>query len=81
MISPSRVSRDKIEYCKIIKELNRKGITVEYATEHDNAHEYVSFLMYMLGEDNKVKKRLISYYYISIIINIFLCFNRNFKPL
>ena len=68
MISPSRVSRDKIEYCKIIKELNRKGVTVEYATEHDNIHEYVSFLMYMLGEDNKVKK-MMSYYYISIIIN------------
>ena len=57
MTNPSRISRDKIEYYKIMKELNEKGIAVEYAIEHDNAHEYVSFLMYMLDEkDNKVEK-------------------------
>lgn len=55
--NPSRISRDKIEYCKIVKELNENGIAVESAIEHDNAHEYVSFLMYILNEkDDKIEK-------------------------
>ena len=55
--NPSRISRDKIEYYKIVKDFDKKGIVVENAIEHSNAHEYVSFLMYMLDEkDEKAKQ-------------------------
>lgn len=44
-VNPSRISRDKLEYYKIVKEFKEKGIKIEYAIDADNAHENVSFLM------------------------------------
>lgn len=43
--SPSRISRDRLEHYKIIRELNEKGIEVEYAIDADNVNENISFLM------------------------------------
>ena len=53
---PSRISRDALEYYKIVKEFNDKGIKVEYAIDAKNAHENASFLMnVMFNEKNKQK--------------------------
>lgn len=46
--SVSRISRDQLEYHKIINKLKDKGITVESAIEHNNADELLSFTMDLL---------------------------------
>ena len=46
--SVSRISRDQLEYHKIINKLKDKGVTVESAIEHNNADELLSFTMDLL---------------------------------
>lgn len=56
--SPSRISRDKDEYYKVVKEFDKRGIKVENAIDADNVNDNISFLMNgMLNKkDNKVEK-------------------------
>ena len=46
--SVSRVSRDRIEYHKILNKLKEKGITVESAADHDNAADLLSVTVELL---------------------------------
>ncbi len=42
---PSRISRDQLEYDKIVKEFEEKGIKIEYAVDADDAGENASLLI------------------------------------
>lgn len=42
---PSRISRNQLEYCKIVKEFDEKGINIEYAINADDDGEYASLLI------------------------------------
>ena len=44
----SRISRDHLEYQEIVNKLERKGIAVEYAIDHDNAVDNISLAMDLL---------------------------------
>ena len=44
----SRISRDHLEYQKIVNKLKEKSITVECASEHDNAVDNISLTMDLL---------------------------------
>lgn len=56
--NPSRISRDRDEYYKVVKEFDKRGIKVESAIDADNASDNISFLMneMLYKEDNKVEK-------------------------
>lgn len=40
--NPSRISRNRLEYEKIVNELKGRGITIESAVHHDNANDNYS---------------------------------------
>ena len=46
--NPSRISRDKFEYHKIVNELEAKGIKVEFAVEQDNWYDKFELVRYLL---------------------------------
>lgn len=52
-MNPSRINRDKIKYHEIVKGLKMKGIKVEFASEHENIMEHISFFGEMLAEKYK----------------------------
>lgn len=58
VVNPSRISRDRDEYYKVVKEFDKRGIKVESAIDADNANDNISFLINeMLNKkDNKVEK-------------------------
>ena len=41
--NPSRISRNQLEYEKIVNELKNRGIAVESVTHHDNSVDNYSF--------------------------------------
>lgn len=46
--SPSRISRDKFEYCKIINKLQENGIKVEFAVNQENWVDNFELVRYLL---------------------------------
>lgn len=46
--SPSRISRDKLKYHKIVDELEAKGIKVEFAVEQENLVNKFELVRYLL---------------------------------
>ena len=46
--NPSRISRDKFEYHKIVNEFKSKGIKVEYAVEQENWMDKFELVRYLL---------------------------------
>ena len=43
--SVSRISRNQVEFHRIVNELKEKGITIESAIEHEKADEFLSSAM------------------------------------
>lgn len=46
--SPSRISREQIEYYEIVNDLKEAGIEVEVVAIHDNAVDYLSLAKELL---------------------------------
>lgn len=52
---PSRISRDALEYYKIVKEFSEKGIKIEYAVDANDSGEYASLLIREMFSKEKEK--------------------------